>query len=115
VPHESPRLSVKRQSAVVPGQVVSLDAQNAAVAMMRRPARNASWPGTRSAWVSHRLGSLFCMDLQMMLKDAALLGLAVGVFVMAAVLLWEMGAYLLKPATTVAAAVAKPPFGFCRP
>ncbi len=50
-----------------------------------------------------------------MLKDAALWGLAVGVIVMAAVLLWEMGAYLLKPATTVAAAVTKPPFGFCRP
>ena len=49
-----------------------------------------------------------------MLKDAALIGLAVGVIVMAAVLLWEMGANLLKPVTTVAAAVTNPPFGFCQ-
>lgn len=50
-----------------------------------------------------------------MLKDAAMVGLAVDVIAMAMVLLWEMGAYLLKPAATVAATVTKPPFGFCRP
>jgi len=50
-----------------------------------------------------------------MLRDAALLGLAAGVIVMAAVLLWEMGAYLLKPAAAVAAAVTRPPFGFLPP
>jgi hypothetical protein len=55
------------------------------------------------------------MDLEAILRDAALLGLAAGVLVMAAVLLWEMGAYLLKPTATVAATVAKPPFGFCLP
>lgn len=43
------------------------------------------------------------------------LGLAAGVIVMAVVLLWEMGAYLLKPTAAVAAAVTKPPFGFCLP
>jgi hypothetical protein len=55
------------------------------------------------------------MDLEAMLKDAVLWGLAAGVIVMAAVLLWEMGAHLLKPTATVTAAVTKPPFGFCRP
>lgn len=50
-----------------------------------------------------------------MLKDAALLGLAAGVIVMAAVLLWEMGSYLLRPTAVVAAAVTKPQFGFCLP
>jgi hypothetical protein len=55
------------------------------------------------------------MDLEIMLRDAALLGLAAGVIVMAAVLLWDIGAYLLKPTAIVAAAVTKPPFGFCLP
>ncbi len=55
------------------------------------------------------------MDLEAILKDAVLLGLAAGVIVMATVLLWEMGAYLLRPTATVAAAVTKPPFGFGLP
>jgi hypothetical protein len=49
------------------------------------------------------------MDLEAILRDAALLGVAAGVIVMAAVLLWEMGAYLLKPTAVVAATVTKPP------
>ncbi len=50
-----------------------------------------------------------------MLREAALMGLAAGVIVMAAVVLWEMAAYLLKPTAAVAAAITKPPFGFCLP
>lgn len=58
------------------------------------------------------------MDLEGMLRDAAVFGLAVGVVAMALYLLWQASAHLLKPpavaaaATTAAAAVE---FGFCLP
>jgi hypothetical protein len=69
----------------------------------------------RSGRLSERLGTLNDMDLEAMLRDAALMGLAAGVIVMAAALLWGMGVYLLKPTAAVAAAITKPPFGFCVP
>jgi hypothetical protein len=56
------------------------------------------------------------MDLEGMLKQAVLAGLAAGVIVTAAVLLWSLAQTLLRPAATVAAAVtAGPGFGFQPP
>lgn len=43
------------------------------------------------------------MDFEALLKDAALVGVAVGVIAMAAVLLYAFSQYLMRPAVTVAA------------
>lgn len=53
------------------------------------------------------------MDLEALMKDAALIGLAVGVIAMAAFILYTYGQYMLRPAVSVAAATANVvPFGF---
>ncbi len=53
------------------------------------------------------------MDIEVLVKEAAFVGLAVGVITMAAFLVWAFGQYLLRPTVTVAAATtAAVPFGF---
>jgi hypothetical protein len=55
------------------------------------------------------------VDLAPIFKEAAYVGLACGVIVMAAVALYLIVTEFMKPAVTVAAAAPKPPFGFCLP
>jgi hypothetical protein len=55
------------------------------------------------------------LDLAPIVKEAAWFGLACGVIMMAAALLYLIGTELMKPTATVAAATPKPPFGFCAP
>jgi hypothetical protein len=55
------------------------------------------------------------MDIATVVKDAAWFGLACGVVAMGLALLYLIGAELMRPTVTVAAATPKPPFGFCLP
>ncbi len=55
------------------------------------------------------------MDMSSIVKEAAWIGLATGVIIFGAVILWLIAAQLLKPATTVAAATTAIPFGFSMP
>ena len=55
------------------------------------------------------------MDLEGILRDAAVFGLAVGVVAMALYLLWQASTHLLKPPVVVAAATTAVEFGFCLP
>jgi hypothetical protein len=55
------------------------------------------------------------MDIAQIVKDAAWLGLAAGVVVMAFALLYFAGQELMRPKVIAAAATPKPPFGFCLP
>ena len=55
------------------------------------------------------------MDFGQLVKDAAFVGIAAGTVVMAAVILYCLAQYYLRPAVTVAAATAVTPslgFGF---
>lgn len=53
------------------------------------------------------------MDLETLMRDAALFGLAVGVVAMAGFILYAYGHYLLRPTISVAAATTSVvPFGF---
>jgi hypothetical protein len=54
------------------------------------------------------------MDLETILKDAALFGLACGVIMMAAALIYLLGREL-TPAIPATATIPKPPFGFNAP
>jgi hypothetical protein len=51
------------------------------------------------------------MNIESLVKEAAWIGLAGGVVIMATVLVYAIGTYLLAPRVTAAAAI-KPPFGF---
>jgi hypothetical protein len=55
------------------------------------------------------------MDVAQIVKDAAWLGLACGVIVMGLTVLYLMGRELMQPKVIAAAAMPKPPFGFCLP
>ena len=55
------------------------------------------------------------MDLATMVKEAAWFGLTCGVIMMAAALLYLIGAELMQPTVTAPAAAPRPPFGFCLP
>ncbi len=52
-----------------------------------------------------------------MLKEAALFGLAAGVIMMAAYMIWQLASQLAKPAAVALAATASSPlpFGFTAP
>jgi hypothetical protein len=54
-------------------------------------------------------------DIESALKDAALVGLAVGIIAMAIYMIWAYGDYLAAPKVRVAAATPKPAFGFQLP
>jgi hypothetical protein len=51
------------------------------------------------------------VDIESLVKEAVWIGLAGGVIIMAAVLVYAIGNYLLTPQVAVVAAI-KPPFGF---
>jgi hypothetical protein len=55
------------------------------------------------------------MDIAQIVKDAAWIGLAVGVVAMALVLVYLAGRELMRPKVVALAAAPKPPFGFCLP
>lgn len=55
------------------------------------------------------------MDIAEIVKEAAWFGLACGVVMMAAALLYLVGRELMKPTVVVAAATPRPPVGFCLP
>src|SRR5260370_19565837 len=55
------------------------------------------------------------MDIAKIVKDAAWIGLATGVVVMALVMVYLAGRELMQPKAIALAAVPKPPIGFCLP